>query len=213
MPTMKRNGECLIDSVGREWFRGRVVGAYMLRNGQVLKLIDVHEEGDLACTDMQGHRVRVDKRELKGFAQLAYPQLGYRAVGDKIYYLTRRQNYKRGLRRESVAVSQSLASRALEERFRVGGADREAQLMESVFLPNYGTAEQLDEMIAGDRLGVVLSHDLMVEPSVVEGDDDYVVYMRERPCGRMNADRRFKWYAPEYKIAAQRYLGNYGVHE
>lgn len=215
MPVMKRKHNNLLDSTGGDWFRRRVVGAHMLHDGKVLQLHGVVNGGrDLSFRDVvNGGEVVLPKGVLVGFGQLRWPQLGYRQIGDQIYHLTKKMSWDRGLRRDSVHAERSPATRALYQNYEVRDLQREGNLMQAVFLPNYAAADQLDAVIAGDRLGVVLSHDVMIEPSVVRGDDDYVVYMRERPCGRMNANKRFKWYAEEYKDAVKPLLGGYGVHE
>lgn len=215
MPVMKRKHNNLLDSTGDDWFRRRCVGAHMLHEGRVLQLYGIVNNGrDLSFRDVvNGGEVVLPKTVIVGFGQFRWPQLGYRQIGEQIFHLTKKMSWDKGLRRDSVHADRSPASRALYENYNIGDRGQAGTMMQAVFLPNYGKPDDLDAVIAGDRLGVVLNHDVMIEPSVARGDDDWVVYMRERPCGRLNAAKRFKWYAPEYKDAIMPLLGGYGVHE
>lgn len=213
MPQMKRKYDNLLDNTGREWFRRRVLGAHMLHEGRVLQLVDAGNNQLHFRDAVNGEDIQLPKNVLVGFGQLRWPQLGYRFINERIFHLTKKMSWNRGLRRDSVQAEFSPASRALADNYPVRELQREGNLMAAIFLPNYNKAEDLDRVIAGDQLGVVLNHDVMIEPSVARDDNDYVVYCRQRPCGRMNADKRFKWYAPEYKEAIMPLLQNYGVHE
>jgi hypothetical protein len=87
------------------------------------------------------------------------------------------------------------------------------EVMVSVFKPEYDKPLELDKLIAGDKLQVILNHDVLIEPSIVPEDDDYIVYCRQRACGRFNHKKEFKWYGGKYKDAIAPLLGNYGVHK
>lgn len=213
MPQMKRKYDNLLDNTGRDWFRRRVLGAHMLHDGKVLQLCDVGQDRLFFRDAVNGDNIELPKNVLVGFGQLRWPQLGYRFINERIFHLTKKMTWDRGLRRDSVHAEFSPASKVLADNYNIREFQREGNLMQAVFLPNYSKPEQLDRVIAGEQLGVVLSHDVMIEPAVREGDDDYVVYCRLRPCGRMNANKRFKWYAPEYKEAVAPLLQGYGVHE
>lgn len=214
MPVMRREADNLLDSTGREWFRRRVVGAYMLHENKVLRLCDVYNDNNLQFEDMDGQPILLPKTVLKGFGNLAYPQLGYRKIQDSVYYVSRKPNWQRGLRRDSLKAEYSPAGRALRENFEdfVHRPNTEKLLMQAVFVPKYDAPQALDLLKRGETTGVVLNHDVMVEPSVFEEDDDYIVYFRDRPCGRMDNDSNFKWYSPEYKAAVAPMMAGYGVH-
>lgn len=216
MPIMKRKSN-LLDSTGMEWFRSRVVGCHMLYKGDVVRVDRIMDENHLRAVSLvSGKNVLVPKGEMAGFSALAYPQLGYRKLADNVaVFFERQHNYYRGLRHKSVKYTMSPVSDLIVQRYpgRVELDRVDNAIMLSVFQPNYDKPEALDALLAGQKLNVVLNHNVLIEPSVAPQDDDHVVYFRQRACGRLNDNKEFKWYSPLYREAVAPLLGNYGVHK
>ena len=220
MPIMKRKPN-LLDSTGMEWFRTRVLGCHMLYQGEVVRVERIHDENNLRATALGTGKMRmIPKGDIAGFSALAYPQLGYRRFHDTglVMFLERQHNYMRGLRRKSVQYTMSPCGDLLLQRYpnKLRGDENYSEadrVMRAVFKPDYDKPEDIDALLAGDRLNVVLNHDVLIEPSVVPEDDDCIIYFRRRACGRVNDKKEFKWYATGYREAVQSLLGNYGVHK
>lgn len=220
MPIMKRKDN-LLDSTGHEWFRSRVLGCHMLYKGDVVRVDRIQDMDNLRAVVLgTGKNMLIPKQDVAGFAALAYPQLGYRRFHNNglAAYFERQHNYMRGLRRKSVHYLLSPCSDLLLQRYpnRVelhqGGQAEADNVMQSVFKPGYDKPQDLDKLIAGDKLNVILDHNVLIEPSVAPEDDDYVVYFRQRACGRFNDKKEFKWYGDGYRNAILPLLGGYGVH-
>lgn len=222
MPTMVKKDN-LLDSTGIDWFRQKVIGGYLLYNGRVCKLMQIVNANTILALSPDGReQFLINKKDIAGFGALAYPQLGYRRMfGRLATYIERNAGGhgqgRRGLRPNSVEWHFSTASDVLftkyERHFRGPFNNMEEQLMTAVFKPEYDTPDMLDTMLAGDKLQVILNHNVLIEPSVAEEDEDYVVYFRRRACGRFNERKEFKWYSNEYKQAVLPLLNNYGVHK
>lgn len=221
MPFMKRKDN-LLDSTGFDWFRSRVLGCHMLYKNDVIRVDRIQDEEFLRGVIVgTGKMMMIPKRDIAGFAALAYPQLGYRRLfgtGGLAVYFERQHNYMRGLRRKSVRYVMTPCSDLLFQRypnrFEMDQGQREAdRVMISVFKPEYDKVTALDDLIDGKALNVILNHDVMIEPSVAPEDDDYVIFFRQRAVGRFNDKKEFKWYGKGYREAVLPLLGNYGVHK
>lgn len=224
MPTMKKNATNLLDSTGHEWFRQKVIGGHMIYNKEVCQLAAMADDVTIRARVLTGDgpgNVLIPKRDIPGFSALAYPQLGYRRMyGHMASYIEYNPNGhgqgKRGLRAASVHVVLSPASQLLANHYPQASRGKyrpNDEIMVAVFKPEYDKVQDLDKLINGDKLQVILNHDVLIEPSIMPEDDDYVVYCRQRACGRFNNKKEFKWYSDTYKDAVLPLLGNYGVHK
>lgn len=226
MPVMKKAKANLLDSTGIDWFRHRVIGGHMLYNKELCRLDRLMDADNIMATQItgpnRGNHVFIHKNDIPGFGVFAYPQLGYRrmyaGVAAYIEYDPHGHGQgKRGLRQKSVKYAFSPISDLLLNKYyqaaqpKYGGGGDE--LMAAIFKPEYDKVEELDKLILGDKLQVILNHDVLIEPSIMPEDDDYIVYFKQRACGRFNVNKEFKWYSDKYKNAVTPLLGNYGVHK
>lgn len=224
MPIMKRDKTNLLDSTGVEWFRQRVIGGYMLYNKELCRLDGLHDLNTIIAYRVTGEpdHVLINKQDIPGFSAFAYPQLGYRRLYNNLagyleYDPHGHGQGRRGLRPDSVRVSMSPASTLMLNTYPQAARGkyprRGEETMVAVFKPNYDNVQDLDKLIEGDKLQVILNHDVMIEPSVAPEDEDYIVYCRQRACGRFNSKKEFKWYSDKYREAVLPLIGNYGVHK
>lgn len=214
MPVMPREDN-LLDSTGRDWFRNRVIGGYMLYENKVCRLEDVVDRGRIQATCVEnGENLYINKKVITGFAVMSYPQLGYRRVQNNLAgWYEKVGGYMRGMRPNAVKFAFSPASEIIRQRFELPAEARNQDThMIAVLKPQYDRAQDLDLLIGGDKMQVVLSHDVLIEPGVAQADEDYVVYFRQRACARLNERKEFKWYSEKFKNAVLPILGNYGVH-
>lgn len=223
MPIMKRNKTNLLDSTGIEWFRQRVIGGHMIYDKEVVRLDGMKDHDTILGRKLTGQpgNVLIHKDAIPGFGAFAYPQLGYRRIYNNLagyveYSPGGHGQGKRGLRQKSLHTTFSPASDVLVNRYQqcVHGKYRGTdEIIIAVFLPQYDKPQDLDKLIEGEKIQVILNHDVLIEPSVGADDDDYVVYCRQRACGRFNSNKEFKWYSEKYKDAVLPLLDNYGVHK
>lgn len=217
MPIMKNRKDNLLDSTGADWFRRRVVGAAFLHQDRVLQIEGMADADRLQVRDLTNGAKRdyVSKKIITGFGVFAYPQLGYRKVygGKLAAHFTKKHSYERGLRSAHLLYELTPASSLVYNMQRGElNQERNENLIQAL-KPDYDKVDVLEALLAGDRVSAVLSHDVCVEPSVADDDEDYVVMYRQRAAARLNHKKEFRWYTPAYRRAVQPLLGNFGVHK
>lgn len=137
-----------------------------------------------------------------GYKTFEYPILGYRRLGpNKIAYLTRRQTTARGLRPNSIIASASPASTMLREMSLVPpdpSSVAERTKAYAAFKPIFDNLGELPAMLNGDKFGLVLSSNILIEPSVDAVNDWFNVYYRQSVIGKMNSRGAVTWTSPAY---------------
>lgn len=191
---MKKN---LIESCGADWVNKRVAGAYFVSDGKLL-LFRRAGDNDVVCENREDKvAVNLKPSAVKGFGLFAYPKLGYRRdekTGTAGFF-HKKHTYERGLRPAHITVATTPGYLAIGREFPEMRAD---DLMKIAFLPKFDTAADVPAMLAADRFSVVLSADVMVEPSVMDDGDDFTVYYRKRPAGHINVAGKVSWRTKEY---------------
>lgn len=188
----------MIQSLGvnycREWIAGSLINA----QGRPALIRDFGANGaSIAYLDSQGGIGSLPASFFTGFAVLAYPELGYRRVGNFAFHVHRQQGARRGLNPSSLTFEDTPMSAALNYDLREGGSRRRIntsiptneQRLAQVMCPTYDTRASLDLLVAGRLGAVVPSEDVCIEPDM--DSSNYVVMYRNKVVGHMTPAKRF----------------------
>lgn len=189
----------LLENCGQDWFNRRVAGAWFVHKGQVATVVRA-VGGTIYVHDAKRNMKELKPEEIPGFRSFTYPKLGYRrddrtgAVG----FLTKFHTYDRGLRPKNLKVETSPAYQAVHRAFQLHEVD-EVKFMESVLLPKFEDINLIPDLLEAKRFALVPNADVLIEPSVVEGAEDLVVYYRQRPAAHINVKGKIAFRNESYK--------------
>lgn len=104
----------LIDTLGEgycsDWLRQSLVE----HEGKPFCLGNIRRSGiRLHSLINDEHSITMPHEWLSGFAKLAYPELGYRKLGNQAWYVSRRQGAQRGLQPRSLIFEPTNATHTL----------------------------------------------------------------------------------------------------
>lgn len=179
----------LVTSLGAGYFRDFFNGAIFYYEGKAHRVTGADQRTVQAVRLSDGHAVLVPNAFFLGFKNFEYPTLGYRRLGpDVVAYLSRIQSTHRGLRQQSINVDYSpITSRLASQYLIPNPAGYNAYAGQKVFEPEWDTAANIPELLAGDRTSVVLNEHVIVEPSVNAHVDWYSIYFNQALVGNMNS--------------------------
>lgn len=147
--------------------------------------------------------VVVDNDWLSGWGKLAYPELGYRKVGEYAVHTGRRQTTNRGLRMSHVYSEPSFSSSIVLRQRNVDSLDNN-KLAAQVICPTYDGPEVLEQLLAGRALCYVPSEAVCIEPSITE--NHFIVYYHTKPAGTLSRERELSIYSQPIQEIVRAFL-------
>lgn len=195
----------LVEELSAGYFTDFFAGALFL-NGDALYQVDSATRTRVAVRPFNaagtGDQQTIPADFFTGYKTFEYPILGYRRIGPhKITYLTRRQTTARGLRPASIISTISPATQMLRETgLTPPESSSQVDRAKSVaaFKPEFDNLGELPAMLSGDKFGLVLSANIMIEPSVDAVNDWFNVYYKQSLIGKMNSRGAVTWTSPAY---------------
>lgn len=159
-----------------------------------------------------GETVALPPEWLTGFAKLAYPELGYRKVGDYAVYVHRRQSAYRGLRNNLLHHDMTPASYMLHLARNQGSSRRAsdnmafttAALVEQVMCPVYDGREVLDRVLSGTVAAFVPNSELCIEP--LYNSDKFGIYHSTKLAGTISSGRVIDTVSNSIRKAVENFL-------
>lgn len=159
-----------------------------------------------------GEEVRLPSEWLTGFAKLAYPELGYRKVGDYAVYVHRRQSAYRGLRVNLLHHDMTPAAYVLHLARNRGSSRRAADnpaftttdLISQVMCPTFDGREVLGQVLSGAVAAFVPNNELCIEP--LHNSSNFGIYHSTKLAGTITARRAIDAVSPSIRKAVENYL-------
>lgn len=197
----------LAQSLGEEYFSDRMHGVLFVHEGRVLSVASYNRTRNVLACEVAasatnadvGSSVAVDADLVRNYDDVATPPLGYVRAGENLYRTSRVSN-GRGAG-GFVKSSAKWKGTPLTETLRTAGAlTRQPELhviLQSIYFPSYDTMSRWDEMVSGDISGLLLSRDVVIEPSVRVNYDAYDVLVKGVVVGSLNPNRSINRYTPK----------------
>lgn len=182
----------MIERLGIRYCQDYLSGALMIYNGRPALIGDI---GDrivrISYVDTNGGREDIPHAFFTGWKVLAYPELGYRRVGNVTYHVQRSQSAYRGLRPNTLNFENTPVSYLLvrDEQTAHRCALSNNPRLAAVMLPQYDGNAELDALLRGELVSVVPNQNICIEPSL--NDNSYAILYRTKMVGSMTADKRF----------------------
>ena len=192
----------LLQTCGEDWFSRRVSGAWMVLDAQLIKVMRPISATEVEVyNDTIGDRKVVPASVFTGFKVFNYPEMGYRKLSGGIAaWMTKQHGVNRGIRADHLEIEWSPASLFL---YNAGYCNKirvqETDKVKALFFPQYDKPQDLSALRNGHISTVVLSADLLVEPSIYGDEDAYTIFYRKERAGRMLPDGAIEFATPEYK--------------
>lgn len=188
----------LVHDLGASYMNDFFQGALFIYNDNVFRFSGCDTRNIIATNMSNGDNAVLPASEFHGFRNFQYPVLGYRRFGtDYVAWCTRRHGTNRGLRLNHIdRVMSPVTSKLLN-----GGVitvPNERDVSRSIMLPVYDNPSSIEEMLDGDRANVLLSNNLLIEPSVQRQDDWYSIYFKNTTIGTMNSRGVCTFVDPKY---------------
>jgi len=193
----------MIERLGLQYCREYLVGALLVYNNRPAIIYEVASRNVGVQYIDNEETVHVPHSYFVGWKVLAYPELGYRRVGNMTYHVHRQQTAYRGLRQnvltfENTPMSYLLARDEQTVR-RVSVTNN--QKLAAVMTPNYDGAAELDALVRGELVAVVPNQNICIEPSLV--DSNFIVLYRTKLVGSMDAQKNFHIDNPAVRAEVQ----------
>lgn len=185
----------LIKNLTRDYFNSYFNGSSIQYKGSVLRILEANNVEVMAEDLTNNSVVAVPNDFFTGFGVFSYPLLGYRRFGDdRIGYMTKKQSVHRGLRAANLAVQWSAATRLLVDLgavplTRLSDADK----VIAAFIPKFDTLKDASDLLAGNKTGLVLSENLIIEPSTEAEDEWYSVVYKQAIVGKVDSKGAVSW--------------------
>lgn len=190
----------LIKNLTRDYFNSYFNGSSIKYNGAVLRIVEANNSEVFTEDVSTGNAVMVPNDFFTGFAVFSYPLLGYRRFGDdRIGYMTKKQSVHRGLRAANIAVQWSAATRLLVDLgavplTRLSDADK----VTAAFIPKFDTLQDVPDLLAGNKTGLVLSENILIEPSTEAEDEWYTVFFKQAAVGKLDSKGAVTWTSDQH---------------
>lgn len=189
----------IVRSLGREYFNSFFQGALFAKDGAVFRVVGADRTGVLCHKFDDGSETFVPNDFFVGFKTFSYPVLGYRKIKENtIAFLTKTQSVHRGIRTNTVGVTWSGATAALIDMGYVSSSVSDKQKAESIYSNEFDTLADLPRLLNGDVTGLVLSPNIIIEPSVETQGDWYSVIFKRALIGKMNSRGNVTWTNPSH---------------
>lgn len=188
----------LVHDLGANYMNDFFQGALFIYDNRVYRFGGC-DSRTIGATDMENNMsAQLPASEFVGFRNFQYPVLGYRRFApDYVAWCTRRHGTNRGLRLNHIdRVMSPLTNKLVSNGAIPIVGDREAS--RAIMLPVYDGADAIQELLNGDRANVLLSNNLLIEPSVQRQDDWYSVYFKNATIGTMNSRGVCTFVDPKY---------------
>lgn len=182
----------MIERLGLSYCREYLSNALIVYDGRPA-IIGEFRNSDVTVQyiDGTGERAVVPHAYFTGWRVFAYPELGYRRVGNMTYHVHRAQTAYRGLRANVLTFENTpmsyLLQRDEQTARRVPNYGNEK--LAAVMAPAYDGAAQLDALVRGEMASVVPNQNICIEPSL--SDSNYVVLYRTKIVGSMDSNKNF----------------------
>lgn len=185
----------LIKSLTRDYFNSYFNGSAILHKGAVLQILEADNNNVLAEDLATNTSVRIPNDYFTGFGVFKYPLLGYRRFGEhRIGYMTRKQSVHRGLRAAHINVAWSAATRLLVDLAAVPVVRlSDSEKVIAAFIPKFDTLKDVPDLLAGNTTGLVLSENLIIEPSTEAADEWYSVVYKQAVVGKVDSKGAVTW--------------------
>lgn len=182
----------MIERLGASYCREYLIGALMVYQDRTAIIMDIGRSTvSVTFIDASGGVAHIPWDYFTGWKVLAYPELGYRRVGNMTYHVHRAQTAYRGLRQNVLTFENTPMSYLLsrdEQTVRRVQADMNTRLT-AVMTPAYDRRADLDRLVRGELVSVVPNQNICIEPSL--NSNDYVVLYRTKHVGTMDENKNF----------------------
>lgn len=191
----------LIEQMGATYFTEKFANSYFLSKDRVYQVLDAQRTDRIRVVDVLAEDTKILPASVfTGFKVFEYPLLGYRKFGDHLYgYASKRQTSNRGFRSEQVNITWSSCTRALMD-LGLAGRTRVDEKAKAVALlqPKFDSLKDMQLLLDGKSSGLVLSSNVMIEPSTESADGWYSVLYKQACVGAINSRGDVKWKNPAF---------------
>lgn len=194
----------MIERLGLSYCREYLSNALIVYNNRPAVLGEFGNTTVVASyIDGTGDRVTIPHSYFTGWRVFAYPELGYRRVGNMTYHVHRAQTAYRGLRANVLTFENTPMSYLLlrDEQTARRVPNYGNEKLAAVMLPVYDGAAELDALVRGEMASVVPNQNICIEPSL--SDSNYVVLYRTKIVGSMDSNKNFHIDNPAVRAEVQ----------
>lgn len=192
----------LIESMGVNYFNEKFHNAYFMSDQRIYRIIEAQRSDRVTVQDIdeEDDTKVISASRFPGFKAFEYPLLGYRRFADNVYgYMYKRQTTNRGFRAEAASITWTGCTRLLYDLGVINTRLTERDKIKAVFRPQFDSLERdLPKLLNGEVSGVVLNHNVMIEPAVDSSDGWYSVLYRQARVGKMNSRGQVTWTDPQF---------------
>lgn len=192
----------MIQSLGRDYFNQFFHGSMVLIDGKVYEIREATQQGRVIAVDVESQGMaEIAPDKFTGFKTFEYPILGYRRFGDfHIGYASKKQSVHRGLRMQNIGTTWTAATRLLIDLGAIhGGRMSDYERALALFKPKFDTLNDAPKLLEGKLSGLVLSPNLVIEPSVEAASEWYTVLYKQAVVGKVDGKGKVKWLQDQHK--------------
>ena len=202
----------LVESLGYSYCDDYMRNGIVAHNNKVYFIDSITQSGVFLRPVEGGEGELLPPSWLTGFSKLAYPELGYRKVGDYALYVYRRQSAYRGLRTSLLSADMTPASYILHLARSGGGSRRASSAMPynssdfitQVMLPKYDGPEVLAQVLSGSAAVFVPNCELCIEP--LYNSDKFGIYHSTKLAGTISSCRVIETVSHSIRKAVETFL-------
>lgn len=193
----------MIQSLGRDYFNQFFQGSIVKIDDRVLQVRGAQGNAGrtVLCVDMEnGQGVEIPADRFTGWKSFEYPILGYRRFGEHhLAYSTKLQSVHRGLKIANVQTTWTAATRLLIDLGAISGARlTEEQKAVALFKPVFDSLADVPALLDGRKTGLVLSPNLIIEPSTEKGNEWYAVHYKQAVIGSVSDRGVVRFKSPQH---------------
>lgn len=191
----------LIESMGAQYFNEKFANAHFLSDNRVYKVLNAQRVDRVMVEDVEtGEDKMLAASRFPGFKVFEYPLLGYRRFADHVYgYAYKRQNTNRGFRLEHTNITWTGCTRLLYDLGVLNERLSDKQKAIALLKPEFDNYERdLPKLLNGEINGLVINHNLMIEPAVDTADGWYSVLYKQARVGKMNSRGQITYADPNF---------------
>lgn len=200
----------LIESLGRDYFNERYVGALMQYEGNVVSVRGAVAGGQVQANILieRGGRtlktavsVQIPADRFTGFEVFRSPELGYRKIGDSCYFMRHvlGRNHASAFFADRFTMIGSRGTRYLEN---LGGLtpvrSADHNTIAQLFYPVYDSINKWELLVEGKESSLVLSNKIAIEPSTRTDDEAYEISYDNVIIGAVDAKKKVRARTPTF---------------
>jgi len=198
----------LAQSLGSSYFSERMSGVLLVRDGRILSITSYHtRDNSIECHVVaspdhsgEGESVRIDADLINSYDDVSTPAMGYVRVGDHLWRATRNSSGRAagGFLQSGVRWEPSQLTYLMQlSGAGVSNAPPARDGLMSLYFPAHNTLSEWSAMVEGELSGLVLSKDIIIEPTVRNDRDEYDVFVKGINIGALNPDMKINRYTPK----------------